>query len=206
MPFGPSSQPGTHRLCSLRAWDWMLVTWILQLVFSAVGNSGGLCAVASPRTWGPEVVLCKLWRPDSAQGPSGFLPTLMALPLRILGCPGPPIHAAALSSPPRGGRALPYFGDTPGSSPDLPKPQSPSAPPPRLEVVFSVERGVRGEMSPAPWDRCLAQSHCVFRGVRAGVDRMNVLSPAPGTFGQGSGRAGFWEEAGDTGFRSGNLS
>lgn len=155
---------------------------MLQLVFSAVGNGGGLCAVASPRTWGPEVVLCKLWRPDSAQTRSGFLPTLMTLPLRILGCPGPPIPAAAPSSPPRGGRALPHFGDTPGSSPDLPKPRSPSAPPPRLEVVFSVERGVRGEVSPAPWDRCLVQSHRAFRGVRAGVDKDERAVSSAGEF------------------------
>lgn len=130
--------------------------------FLSRGKRWWLCAVASPRTWGPEVVLCNLRRPDSAQGPSGFLPTFMALPLRILGRPGPPHPCCSPPPPPpRGGRALPHLGDTPGSSPDLPKPQSPSPPPPRLEVVFPTERGVRGEVSPAPCDRCSAQSHCL---------------------------------------------
>lgn len=89
----------------------------------------------------------------------------------------PPSLLQHPSSPPRGGRALPHFGDTPGSSPDLPKPQSPSLLPPRLEVVFPVE-----QVSPAPCDRCWAQSHCAFRGVKAGVDKDECAVSSAGEF------------------------
>lgn len=109
----------------------------------------------------------------SLQPPEARLsPRTLRLPPNLHGLasqdPGAPWSPASLLQPPppappppRGGRALPHLGDTPGSSPDLPKPQSPSPPPPRLEVVFPTERGVRGEVSPAPCDRCSAQSHCL---------------------------------------------
>ena len=83
LPFGLSSRPWIQALLpsSLGPGSCYLGA---PAGFLSCGKRWWLCAVASPRTWGLEVVLCNLRRPDSAQGPSGFLPTLMALPLRIL--------------------------------------------------------------------------------------------------------------------------
>lgn len=139
-------------------WWWLVCRGLTQNLRAGSCSLQAQEAQLSPRT---------LWLP----------PNLMALPLRILGHPGPPSLLQHPSSPPRGGRALPHFGDTPGSSPDLPKPQSPSLPPPRLEVVFPEE-----QVSPAPCDRCWAQSHCAFRGVKAGVDKDECAVSSAGEF------------------------
>ena len=146
-PFGPSSQPRTHRFCTLPAGAGSYLG--ILLVFSAMVNAGG-CAVPSPRTWGPGAVSCNLQRPDSAQGPSGSLPPSLS---RFWG---------ALVSPPQlqpqaeAGhiQALETHWVRAQTSPSL------SFPPVEWGVVFPAEWAVCGEVSPAPCGRGPAQSRC----------------------------------------------